>query len=104
MNHSLCGKLAAFAFHHPTELRDRNGTVPAELVTINAAAARVRLGRAAGDLYAPGRRLRLNPCLPRLDSGPEGLDCIVDWLRGNEIGVRFATPLPMGIHDLQDQL
>lgn len=96
--------IKAYAGAHHCELAADGLALPARLIDINAASARIRLEA------PPGRTLRLDQCAllharftasgRRLD----GLPCRVAWTMGPEAGLEFDHHLGLGILDLQRAL
>lgn len=97
----------AYGHDHGCAVANGKGGCKARLIDIGSEGARVRLddpGRV--HWFRPGLCVRLDPCLdPGLVESvpPQGLDCVVSWTQGLELGLEFNGHM-LVVHDLQQAL
>lgn len=98
-------ELRAYAANHRSEVVDRDHRCPADLIYVNYRGARLRVPhRTRGSVWAEGQRLVLNLCIACGQGLTENVSCLVRWVAGDDLGVDFSRPLPVGVSDLQTWL
>lgn len=98
-------ELRAFAASHRSEVVDCGRCFRADLISVNCQGARLRLpdsGRLRS--WGLGHGLVLNLRIACAGGLTENLACLVRWVQGDDLGVDFSRPLPVGVSELQGWL
>ena len=98
-------ELRAFAANHRSEVVDCGRRFQADLISVSYRNARLRVpDRERTRFWREGHGLVLNLCIDRAEGATENVACLVRWVQGNDLGVDFHRPLPMGVSELQGWL
>lgn len=96
--------IKAYAGAHRCELAADGLALPARLIDINAASARIRLETPPGHALRLDQRALLHARFTASGRLLDGLPCRVAWTMGAEAGLEFDLHLGLGILDLQRAL
>jgi hypothetical protein len=98
-------ELQAYAANHRSELVDSERRCPANLISVNYRSARLRVPEnSRSSVWSEGQRLVLNLGIACGQGLTENLSCLVRWVVGDDLAVDFASPLTIGVNDLQSWL
>jgi len=97
-------RIKAYAGIHRCELAADGLTLPARLIDINAASARIRLEAPPGRALRLDQRALLHARFTASGRRLDDLPCRVAWTMGPEAGLEFEIHLGLGILDLQRAL
>ena len=98
-------ELRAVAASHRSEVVDRGRCFQADLISVNCRSARLRLPDLDGSRsWGQGHGLVLNLRIAGARGLTENVACLVRWVQGDDLGVDFSMPLPVGVSELQGWL
>jgi hypothetical protein len=95
----------AFSMGHESEIVAGPGPRRASLIDVNSGGARLRLPQMfPADNLRVGSEVLVSLRLRQGGGLTENMASRVAWVQGQEMGVRFARPLAVGVADLQTWL
>ncbi|MEW5774837.1 MAG: hypothetical protein AB1916_15065 [Thermodesulfobacteriota bacterium] len=98
-------ELRAYAANHQSEVVDREHRRRADLIYVNYRGARLRIPDwERSRAWKEGHALMLNLGIACAQGITENVSCLVRWVQGDDLGVDFTRPLPVGVSDLQGWL